>query len=48
MAALSPAEPTWPIEPCMRCLVRACCSFLARNCDPLSRMQHAAGNYAKK
>ena len=38
MAALSPAEPTWPIGPAMRRRVNARCSFRERNCDPLSEL----------
>ena len=36
MAALSPAEPTWPIDPTMWWRVRARWTFRERNCDPLS------------
>jgi hypothetical protein len=34
--ALSPAEPTWPIEPTMPWRARARWTFLARSCDPRS------------
>ena len=31
MAALSPADPTWPIEPTMACRFNATCSLRDRN-----------------
>jgi hypothetical protein len=36
MAALSPAEPTWPIDPTSWWRHSSCWSFRARNCDPRS------------